>query len=512
MTKQKSEDRSLTRRLLSKISNNVSTVFIGCINLFILPRSLGIEFYGVYEFLVAYYTQLKQLLALGIAKAVYTKVSKKPDELGYIYFSIFFTIAVFVLLIIFLLMIGFSKFSSIIWPNVNYKYVLAASILGYTYWLSDLARFISDAIALTVVAEKYFLIIRLAGIAGVICLYFLSLLTLDTLLLKDQFVYLVSAVAIIVYLWKKFYSSKINKKDLLDIDKTRKAAVDIFKYSYPLVTLTLFGVLVVFFERWMVMKFYGAEEQAFFGWCLRIATIAIVICTAFSRIIGREFAVHVENDSLNELKATYIRFFSITYFIAAFFSIFISFNSSEVIRIFSIPEFRQAVTILQIISLYPIYQAIGQFNRQIFHAYEMTKFIRNVGMISLFFGLITSWLVLAPDIYGGFELGGEGLAFKMTLFPVIIINVQAFYICKFILKTTYLSLFYVQVKTCLLLSFILLMIRFFTNIFDFSIVLFFFLNGIIYSFVVGLTVLLLPKYFSMDVDVKKILRKHFVNN
>src|SRR5205807_1700711 len=69
-----------------------------------------------------------------------------------------------------------------------------------------------------------------------------------------------------------------------------KYAVRWKKFASPLVIYTLYGSLVAGFDIYLIQRFYGSTEQAFFSLALKWGSLVLVFTTALLSIYWRELA------------------------------------------------------------------------------------------------------------------------------------------------------------------------------------------------------------------------------
>jgi O-antigen/teichoic acid export membrane protein len=177
------------------------------------------------------------------------------------------------------------------------------------------------------------------------------------------------------------------------------------------------------------------------------------------------------------------------YSLAAFFGVFIAFQSENLLMIFTDERFSGALAALIIMAFYPLHQTYGQINSALFFAMEKVDVYKNIGVLSTLLGLPLSFLF----IYF-LEWGAEGFAWKMVLLQLVAVNVQLYFNVKF-LNLKFLS--YIKHQLFALMFFVLIAVCSVSISPEFSSdllnVLF---SGFLYALLVMVGVYLLPSVFS----------------
>jgi hypothetical protein len=102
-------------------------------------------------------------------------------------------------------------------------------------------------------------------------------------------------------------------------------------------------------------------------------------------------------------------------------------------------------------SLYPIHQTYGQLNSAVYFASGRTRLYRNIGLSMTLFGLLVTYLFLAPKEQWGLNLGSMGLALKMVLITIIGQNILLWFNTK-LLKISFIKLLGHQFKAVIIIG------------------------------------------------------------
>jgi O-antigen/teichoic acid export membrane protein len=205
-------------------------------------------------------------------------------------------------------------------------------------------------------------------------------------------------------------------------------------------------------------------------------------------IITREFSKYFEKKDFKNLRKLFSRYIPMLYSLAAYFGVFVSMQSDIVLAIFTDEKFADVYLVLVVMGFYPIHQTYGQLSGSIFYVTGQTKLIRNIAFISQPIGLILSFVFVYL-----LDFGAVGLAIKMIIWQVMVVNIQLYFnakflnlkIMRFILHQIYAIIFFVVLAY---LS---------TSIISFESPLVYFLaSGFLYTIFVAIFTYIFPKVFS----------------
>ena len=197
------------------------------------------------------------------------------------------------------------------------------------------------------------------------------------------------------------------------------------KFSSPLFVFNIIAIVIGLFDIWLLQKMSGSIETGFYGLAYSIAAMCFLFTGAMTPIITREFSKYYEKKDIQEIKKLFKRYIPMLYSVAAYFGVFISFESENLIGIFADEKFKDAYLALVIMAFYPIHQTYGQLSGSLFFAMEETKLYKNIGILSSLVGLLLSFIFLYV-----LELGAVGFAWKMVLIQAVSVNIQLYYNVK----------------------------------------------------------------------------------
>lgn len=390
----------------------------------IVPSALGPIQYGHFSFLQQFYTQIIGFLDTGTSIAFFTKLSANQKRKELITFYMFYILVVSFLIVLFIYSINTLKYTDTLFPGIPNNYIYMGLSFGILTWITQMFIKISDANALTVSVEWLKIIHKILSLC--LLLYFVSYTAFD--LTHYFYFHYISMVAFITIVGLLFVKSNIFNRHLLTLRfGFKQIGREFFHFSSPLVVYSTVGLGVGFLDIWLLQKMGGSIQSGFYGLAYSIVAASFLFTSAMTPIITREFSKSYEEKNIEQMRNNFYRYIPMLYSIAAFFGIFLSFQSENILAIFTDGKFKDAYWVLVIMAFYPLHQTYGQLSGSIFYATGQTKLYRNIGIFSMLFGLLFTGLF----IYF-LNLGAIGLALKMVIIQFIVTNIQLYFNAKFL--------------------------------------------------------------------------------
>ncbi len=476
---------SLKKRYSIKLFAGIISGVVGAILVAIVPKELGPIAYGQFVYLQDFYIKIIGFLDMGSSIAFFTKLSARHTRKELITFYFLYSFAVFLLLLFFIFCVDSFDYSSDIFPDIPNKYIYMGLFFGFFTWFTQIFIKISDAYALTVSIELIKIGHKIVSL--LLLLYFIYMAVFDlNAYFSFHYIALISFFIItsLIFIKKGIFEKKIFHIKKL---KCNPLIREFINYCHPLFIYNIVVVAVGVFDIWLLQFTAGSEQTGFYGLAYSLAGMCFLFTRAMTPIITREFAKSYEKKDLEQIRKLFYRYIPMLYSLAAFFSVFVSLQSSNVLEIFTDGQFRDASFVLSIMAFYPIHQTYGQLSGSIFYATGQTKLMRNITLLTQPIGIIIS-VVLIYFL----DLGAVGLAFKMLIGQFIGVLIQLYFNSKFLnLNLKYFILH--QVYSILFFSIIVFCASFISLT---SVFLEFFVTGIFYTFLVIMGVYIFPQIFS----------------
>lgn len=479
---------SLKKRYLIKLFSNIINGLINIVVVAIVPTALGPVAYGQFTYIQQFFSQLISFFDAGTSTAFFTKLAKnvKRLELMKFYFLYAFFLLIFISSTV--LLIDHFGYDPYFFPDVSSRYIYMGIFFGFFVWFTTIFIYIADAFVLTISVETIKIIHKIFSL--LLLLWFIHYLNFD--LVSYFYYHYISLLFFILVVSYLFFAKKIFSKDLWKVPlEVKKLSKEFSLFSSPLLVFNTFGIIFGIFDFWLLQKVSGSVQTGFYGLAYSIAAMCFLFTSAMTPIITREFAKSYEKKDFESIRKNFSRYIPMLYAIATYFSVFISFESENLIHIFTDEKFQDAYLVLVIMAYYPIHQTYGQLSGSLFYVTEQTKLVRNIGLFSIFIGFILTLFL----IYF-LNLGAIGLAWKMVLVQIISVNIQLYFNSKF-LKISIFPLLFHQIYSILFFLFMI----FLTNLIMISLenkLAEFLISGLIYTLFVIIGTLIIPGVFSVS--------------
>lgn len=488
---------SLKKRYLLKLSSNIVSIIISAVIVSIVPRGLGPKAFGDFNFLNNFFVQLFPFFTLSTSIGFFTKLSQRQNEFGIISFYGRIVILAIILIILSIFASQLFGFVGFFWIGQKVQYVYMAAIFASLSWIINSLIQISDAYGITVATETAKIFQKLIGLMIILILFYSKNLNLTHYFFYNHFISLLFIVVLIILINK--YGNTFFQKWKLGRKKLKNYINEFYSYSQPLFFYTVVGAFIGIFDRWILQKYRGSDEQGFFSLAMQIGIFCFMFTSAMTSLITREFSIAYKKSDYNEMGRIFRRYIPMLYSIAAFFGCFISIQADKVIFIFGGNAYANATIPMMIMAFYPIHQTYGQLSGSVFYATGQTKLYSKIGLFFMLLGLPMVYFATAPASQFGLDAGATGLAVKYVLLQFIWINVQLFY------NTKFLNLQFVKFIAHQFISIIFFVIlAFFSKYFidelfavSQNVIIRFLCSGILYSGLVVFLSIFIPQVFGL---------------
>jgi O-antigen/teichoic acid export membrane protein len=467
------EDSFSKRYKLKLLSNIVNSIF-NFIVIAIVPKELGPVGYGQFVYLQQVFNQFTSLLDSGTSTAFFTKLSANQNRKELISFYFLYSMILLFILYMFVIMISFTHTSNLFFPEIDMVYIYTGCFYGFMLWFIVFFTNISDAYALTMQSE--FIKITHKIISVFILFLLISYYDLSTYayLIYNNISLIVFTLLITLVLYRKdifigtLLKLKMNLKSLI---------IEFFTYSSPLLLFNIFSIIFSLFDIWLLQAVSGSKETGFYGIAYSIAAMCFIFTSSMTPVLTREFSKLYAEKNFKEIKRMFEKYIPMMYSIAAYFSVFVAFNSENLLSIFTNDNFKDAFLVVCCMAFYPIHQTYGQLSGSVFYVSGQTKLVKNIGITSIIIGFILS-IVLIYFM----NLGAFGLALKMVIAQIIAVNIQLYFNSRF-LKLDFMYFIINQIVIVFILMIIMQLVNFIVpdlsnNLFDFL------LKGFLYTIIV----------------------------
>lgn len=410
----------LARQYAAKFSGNLASLAAGLATLALVPRTLGPEAFGRYEFLVDFFRQATNFLDMGTSTCFFTRLSQRPLDRGLVFFYACFMLLVTALIVGATIVLAGLPFGAWLWANQPPELIALAAGISCLIWWQMVSRQVLDAWRITVRAEIRLAIFRMlavAVLAGIIAWFGLTL--------EGYFAYQLVTFALSVgLLWLLMLQARPALQPLRSGPSAKQYAREFFDYSHPLLVYAFVNVIAGIAERWILQTQAGAAQQGFYGFAFQVGAVCALFTTAMTPLLMREMAVAWNDENIERMQALFRRIAPLLYALAAYFSVFVAFKSDDVAWLIAGARFEEGAPAVAAMVLYPMHQTYGQITGSILLATNHTKQYRNIGLVGILAGVPFMLWLIAPAASGGLGLGSLGLALKVVILNIVMVNVQ----------------------------------------------------------------------------------------
>jgi O-antigen/teichoic acid export membrane protein len=239
-------------------------------------------------------------------------------------------------------------------------------------------------------------------------------------------------------------------KARLALSQIKGYIYEFYEYSAPLLFFGFIGLINGLQDRWFLQSFAGSVEQGFYGLSYQIGALCFLVSGSMTPLFWREIAKAFGEKDQEKMSAMYRSYVPLLYTIAAFLAVFVTVQARKVTLLVGGNDFQAAAVPISIMALYPLHQTYGQLNGTFLLAVGQTRLYRNIGLGMMVVDLLLTFWLIAPIPLHGLGLGAAGLAIKMVIVQVIGVNLQLWFICRF-LRLRYMYFLFHQVYSVLLL-------------------------------------------------------------
>jgi O-antigen/teichoic acid export membrane protein len=412
------KEDTLTKRYSIKLFSNIIGSVIGAILVAIVPKALGPVDYGHFVYLRDIFTKITAFLDLGTSTALFTKLSAKQARKELLSFYLIYILFVLITLFLLVALINLFSYQNVFLPGMASSFVFIGLLYGFLSWVTQVFIKISDAYALTVSVELIKLGHRLLSL--LLLIYFINYLQFN---LKVYFYFnYISLVSLLLILTVLFMKKGIFQNLKFKLSEFKVLTKEFLEYCSPLFLYSLLAIGSGLFDIWLLQKTSGSIQTGFYGLAYSLAAMCFLLTSAMTPILMREFSKSYEQKDLENMRKLFFRYVPMLYALAAYFAMFISMQSYNVLAIFTDEHFSGAYWVLVIMATYPIHQTYGQLSGSLFYATGQTKLMRNISFFTIPIGMLISIVLILV-----LDLKAVGLASKMIIIQLVATNVQLYF-------------------------------------------------------------------------------------
>lgn len=421
---------SLKKRYILKLATNLVGFLLSFVTAGIVPRALGVNNYGNFNYATTILTQILSFFDLRTSTCFYTKLSQRQRETDLLIFYSYYTIAILGLLLITVTIIGLSSLRALLFSNISISIIYYAFIYVIINWILDLLVKVMDATGETVPLERMRIINKVASTIIILILFFSNALNLTTYF---YFLYAIALLLIIplsVYLRRRV-GYVIRLYPLLPKKTVLSYIKEFYTYSGPLGFYVILSFIGISFDRWILQIYGGSYQQGLYSFSFALTNFCFLFTTALIPLFTRELSIAASDHNVNQMAQLFRRYVPMLYAITAYFCCFIFVEIENMIRLFGGKEYLDAKIALSILAFYPLVSTYSNLNGSIIYATGKTKIFFKLALIFVPAGMVLTFFLISNKSIG-LNLGAIGLAFKNLSLELVTVIIILFYNSRFL--------------------------------------------------------------------------------
>lgn len=409
-------------RFKFSVIGNVLRAGITLLTSLFLANVLGPDEFGRLSFVIASFLAVAQIIDLGTSNALITFLSKDKNFKDHykIYFSWLFIQLIFGIFI-FLILLP-KDYLDLIWQG-NSKLTI---ILGFIAILFQ--QNVWNSVARICESNKETKKLQIANVSMaslhlllLFIFYSLNFLSVELVLVLISIEILIISIFLLIKINYLIVPGEYTLSDFINNYKS---------YCLPLIPFTIISVICTFADSWIITKYSGYEQQAFFGVAMQLSVVSLIAAKSIINIAWNEFSELSFKKEKKKLEELYNNSIFYLYSGSLLISSLLLPWSKEIVNILLGPEYISSFLIFSVFLLYPIDQVRGQITGTFLLAVEDTKATSLFGIVGGLSNLLFAFILAGPGfwIFPNLGLGALGIALKLVLLQFILVNITMIYI------------------------------------------------------------------------------------
>jgi O-antigen/teichoic acid export membrane protein len=389
----------------------------------VLTRALGAGDYGTLSFLLGSFTAIRTLIELSTPTAFYTFLSQRDRPYWFVLTYLAWQACQLILLMVALALLIPDDYITLIWLGQDRNLIVMACISSFCMQQAwETASQIAESKRLTLAIQKIGLSVTLAHLALIIVCWRLDVLSIQLVLI---FILLEYGIACLI-------AHRITATEFINVDSgtekynLNKILREYIHFCKPLALYSVLSFAYAFADNWLLQKYGGAEERAYYAVAFQMSSGAMIVTTALMQIFWKEVAEANSNEDTLRLQVICLRSIRLVCAASAVIACGLLPWTLELTTLIYGSDFTGAVGTTSMMLIYPVYASIGMVVGTAFVATNKSKRQLQVGIPLMIVGLSASYFVQAPvDAWlPGLSLGSQGLALKTVTITFVASNVM----------------------------------------------------------------------------------------
>lgn len=408
------ESKKLSSRFKFKFISNILCFVFGFMTVGLVPKSLGPVAFGQFHYITILLERMFFLLDFGSSTFTNVTYSKNNQNPEVFIFGLIFKIFTILVSSSFLLIAVNTSLRSVIFEIDETQIIL----LGFLFSVgTDSVSFVSSALDVqleTLFLEKIKLLAKLTSVIFIILAYSFDFLNLKVFIWHHIIILIIQNL----FLYLRF---KRYLKGFIGLIKKSGQICQGFirsywKYSAPLIVNNTVIAIFIVSDRWLLQIFSAPEEQGYFSFAQKLASIALILMHSFRALFLRDFSLVSNNQRKSQrLVRRTLPFMS---FLTLLVSSFTFFDSERIVELVGGSKYLPAILSLKLLCIFTFLKVLAELGNVLLLGSGKTELFTKINIVlTCVFLPLTYFLV--SDNRWGYNLGSTGVAIKCAVFSVI---------------------------------------------------------------------------------------------
>ncbi len=387
----------------------------------IVARGLGPNQFGTMMFLLGTFTAVRGLLDMSSSTAFFTFLSQRQRSRNFVFWYFAWLVLQFLLPLLGVGLLFPNSWIELVWRGEQRQLVILAFLAAYmqsVLWTTMLQM-----------GESQRLTRLVQGVAVAVALVHFILIQLvwwaDRLTIEAVFgLIIVEWLIAVLMVVKQLPFDQLPENS----ETTRSIVIEFWNYCKPLVLYSWLGFAYEFSDRWLLQKYAGSVEQAYYSVAFQFAAIAAIATSSIMNIFWKEIAEAQHQNNHERVELLYKKVSRGLFFVSATGAGFFAPWAEEILRITLGVAYIGGANTLMLMFYYPLHQTMGQIGGTMAYATGQVKVHVKIGIAFMMSSIVVSYFVLATaeTFLPGLGLGSLGLASKMVVMQIISVNALAY--------------------------------------------------------------------------------------
>ena len=393
----------------------------------LLARGLGPEAYGMLVFLLGISLAIRQLLDFGTSSAFFTFLSQRQRSRKFVEYYLLWLVVQIGLPVVAILHFIPDSWVGGIWHSDSRQMAalaLLASFLQNGVWPTILQM--GESQRETRKCQVIGLCVACAHLLAIVAMWKWSMLGIILVLVAIIIEYVVASWMALSHL---SFAKEESKGDLPCL-----VVADYARYCAPLIPYGWIGFAYTFVDTWLLQRFGGSIEQAYYGFGLQFASISVIIAASIQNAFWKEIAEANHRGDMQRVAHLYRRVSRVIYFTSAVVAGLVIPWTEEILSLTVGKQYADGAMVFAILCLYPVQQSMAHVETTMLMATERVRVQVMIGIWFMLTSMVVTYFVLAPTTAAmpGLGLASTGLAAKMVVMVSIQIAVMAIINSRFL--------------------------------------------------------------------------------